>query len=62
MSRQFLVNKTQGKVLGVCAGIANYFGWDATLVRIGFVAAAVFGLGSPVILYLLIALIAPSAP
>ena len=41
-------------------GIANYFGWDTTIVRIGFVAAAVFGFGSPVILYLLIALIAPS--
>lgn len=60
MKRQFLVNKTEGKIMGVCAGIANYFGVDPTLVRIGFVAAAVFGLGSPVILYLLIAFIAPS--
>jgi phage shock protein PspC (stress-responsive transcriptional regulator) len=60
MSRQFLVNKTEGKVMGVCAGIANYMGWDVSLVRIAFVAAAVFGVGSPVILYLLIGLIAPS--
>ncbi|OYQ30659.1 PspC domain-containing protein [Sandarakinorhabdus cyanobacteriorum] len=60
MSRQFLVNKTEGKVMGVCAGIANYMGWDVSLVRIAFVAAAVFGVGSPIILYLLIGLIAPS--
>jgi phage shock protein PspC (stress-responsive transcriptional regulator) len=60
MSRQFLVNKSEGKVMGVCAGIANYMGWDVSLVRIAFVAAAVFGVGSPVILYLLIRLIAPS--
>lgn len=60
MSRQFLVNKTEGKILGVCAGIANYFGWDTTLVRVGFVAAALLGFGSPVLLYLLIALLAPS--
>lgn len=60
MSRQFLVNKSEGKVMGVCAGIANYMGWDVSLVRIAFVAAAVFGVGSPVILYLLIGLIAPS--
>ena len=60
MSRQFLVNKTEGKVMGVCAGIANYMGWDVSLVRIAFVAAAIFGVGSPVILYLLIGLIAPA--
>jgi len=60
MSRQFLVNKSEGKIMGVCAGIANYMGWDVSLVRIAFVAAAVFGVGSPVILYLLIGLIAPS--
>ncbi|WP_353217143.1 PspC domain-containing protein [Sandarakinorhabdus sp.] len=60
MKRQFLVNKTEAKIMGVCAGIANYFNIDATLVRIGFVAAALFGFGTPVILYLLIAFIAPS--
>ena len=24
-------------VAGVCAGIADYFGWDPTLVRIGYI-------------------------
>lgn len=60
MKRQFLVNKTEGKLMGVCAGIANYFGWDATLVRIAFVVATVFGFGSPVLIYLLIGVLAPS--
>ena len=60
MKRQFLVNKTEGKLMGVCAGIANYFGWDATLVRITFVVATVFGFGSPVLIYLLIGVLAPS--
>ncbi|MFZ4382331.1 MAG: PspC domain-containing protein [Sandarakinorhabdus sp.] len=58
MSRQFLLNKPAGKIMGVCAGIADYFGWDVTLVRLGFVLAAVFGFGSPVLIYLLIGLIA----
>ncbi len=57
---QFLLNKSEGKIMGVCAGIADYFGWDATLVRIGFVAAAVFGFGSPVLLYLIVGLVARS--
>ncbi|MBU6165396.1 MAG: PspC domain-containing protein [Alphaproteobacteria bacterium] len=60
MTRQFLVNKTEGKIMGVCAGIANYMGWDVSLVRIAFVAAAVFGVGSPILVYLLIGFIAPS--
>jgi phage shock protein C len=60
MTRQFLVNKSEAKIMGVCAGIANYFGWDVTLVRVAFVAAAIFGVGSPVLLYLLIGFIAPS--
>ncbi len=35
--RRFETNRSEGKLLGVCAGIANYTGIDATLVRIGFV-------------------------
>jgi phage shock protein C len=58
MNRTFLLDKSQGKLMGVCAGIARYFGWDATLVRIAFVAATLFGFGSPVLLYLIIGLVA----
>lgn len=58
MSRQFVINRPEAKIMGVCAGIADYFGWDVTLVRVGFVAAAIFGIGSPVILYLIIGIIA----
>ncbi|MEI6486081.1 MAG: PspC domain-containing protein [Sphingomonadales bacterium] len=60
MARQFLVNKTEGKLMGVCAGIANYFNIDVTLVRIGFVLAALLGFGSPVLVYLIIGVLAPS--
>ncbi len=54
----FRLDKGNAKVFGVCAGIGNYFGIDTTLVRIGFVAATLFGLGSPVLIYLAVALIA----
>lgn len=36
---------------GVCGGIAEYFGWDATIIRILFAIAAIVGFGSPVIIY-----------
>jgi phage shock protein PspC (stress-responsive transcriptional regulator) len=58
MTRTFLLDKSQGKLMGVCAGIARYFNWDVTLVRVGFVAATLFGFGSPVLIYLIIGLVA----
>ena len=56
--RGFRLDKTNAKVLGVCSGIADYFGWDVTLVRIGFVAGTLIGFGSLLILYLAIGLLA----
>ena len=44
--------------MGVCSGIANYFDWDVNLIRIAFVLAALFGIGAPVLIYLVIGLIA----
>ena len=46
-------------LLGVCAGIAEYFGWDPTIIRIIFLVAAFIGFGSPVLLYLILALVMP---
>jgi phage shock protein PspC (stress-responsive transcriptional regulator) len=57
-SRSFRLDKSNSKVFGVCAGIGNYFGIDTMLVRIGFVLATLLGFGSPVLIYLAVALIA----
>ena len=45
---------------GVCGGIAAYFGLDATLVRILFVASIFFG-GAGLIAYVVLWIITPSA-
>ena len=42
------------KILGVCAWRADKFGLDVGGLRILFVAAAIFGLGSPVIIYFIL--------
>ena len=34
----------QGKIAGVCAGIADYFGWETWLVRILVVSMVLFGM------------------
>jgi len=54
----FRLDKANGKLMGVCSGIANYFGWDVSLVRIAWALAVLLGFGSPVLVYLAIGLIA----
>ena len=54
----FRLDKNRGKIMGVCAGIANYFGLDVTLVRVTFGLATILGFGTAIIVYLLIGLIA----
>ena len=54
----FQLDKANGKLMGVCAGIANYTGIESVWVRVGFVAASLIGFGSPVLIYLVIGLVA----
>lgn len=58
VERKFVLDKVNAKFMGVCAGIAHYFGIDATLVRIAFVLGTIFGFGSLIIVYLAIGMIA----
>jgi phage shock protein PspC (stress-responsive transcriptional regulator) len=57
-SRNFRLDKGNGKLFGVCAGIGNYLGIDPLLVRVGFVLGTLIGFGSFILIYLAIALIA----
>ncbi|WP_035054435.1 PspC domain-containing protein [Carnobacterium pleistocenium] len=49
-------------VSGVLAGIAEYFGFDPTLLRIIYGAATLIGVGTPFILYIVLAILIPEAP
>ncbi len=51
------LDHTNKKILGVCGGLANWTGVDVTIIRILFAAATLIGVGSPVIIYILLALI-----
>jgi len=37
-------NPNKGKIAGVCAGLADYFGWETWLVRILVVSGVLFGM------------------
>ncbi len=41
--REFRIDRGNGKILGVCAGIANHTGWDPTFVRVGMAMLMLIG-------------------
>ncbi|MDQ7040663.1 MAG: PspC domain-containing protein [Rhodothermus sp.] len=55
-----LVKSRDRMLAGVCGGIAEYFGWDPTLIRALFVLGAIFSSGFPfIIVYLILAWVMP---
>ncbi len=62
MNGKKLYRNTQNKMLaGVCSGIADYFGIDATLIRLAWVLLGLAA-GSGLIAYIIAAIIIPAAP
>ncbi len=58
----FYLDKSNAKWLGVCAGIADYTGIDLTVIRIITVLGTIFGSGTLLVVYLIIAWMAPVKP
>ncbi len=54
--RKLTRSRNDRYIAGVCGGIAEYFGWNASLVRVGFVLFGGFGMALP---YIILALILP---
>lgn len=59
---RFYRDKRNGKVMGVCAGIADYTGFDVTLVRICMIAAIFLSSGSILPVYFIAGFVAPVKP
>ena len=47
-------------IAGVCGGIADYFGVDATLVRIGTAILCAISAGTGIIAYIVCAIVMPN--
>ena len=54
-----LVRSKNSKIAGVCAGVADYFGWNVGFVRLLWLVLAIAGVGAPVLFYLILAFIMP---
>ena len=55
-------DKRNGKFMGVCAGIADYTGFDVSLVRIAFLAALFMSGGSILPFYFIMGWVSPDKP
>ncbi len=61
MEKKLYKSNTDKKVAGVCGGLAEYFGIDSTLIRLGVVLAVLFA-GCGLLAYIIAAIVMPSKP
>ncbi|MEV0433721.1 MULTISPECIES: PspC domain-containing protein [Nocardia] len=57
-TRRFTRSTSDKWIAGVCGGIADYFGWSPSVVRLAFVASCLLP-GPQFLLYLILWLIMP---
>jgi len=57
--KKLLRSRNNRMIAGVCSGLANFFGIDPTVVRLIFVAGALLGFGSFVLIYLVLFIVVP---
>jgi phage shock protein C len=43
MKKRFYLDRANGRIFGVCSGIARHMGWDPTFVRVGLVLITLLG-------------------
>ena len=60
MKKQLMRSGRDKKIAGVCAGVANYFDMDPTIVRVIWGVLA-FGYGAGIVAYIILWIIAPEA-
>ena len=59
MENKKLTRSSNKMIAGVCAGIAEYLGWDPTAVRIGYALATLLTAFSGSVVYIILWIIMP---
>ena len=60
MAYKKLVRSADKKIAGVCGGLAEYFGMDASIVRIIWLLATIFTAFAGVLIYIILMLVMPA--
>jgi phage shock protein C len=56
-------SRTTKMIAGVCGGIAEWLGWDPTVVRVGYVLISILSAAFPgMLVYLVLWVVMPKAP
>lgn len=58
-SRKLYRSRSNRMIVGVCAGLADFFGIDPTIVRLLFAVGALFGFGSFILIYIVLFIVVP---
>ena len=53
MNQRYLLNREQGKLMGVAAGFSDYTGFDPLFIRLGLVVATLITGPVMILLYIL---------
>ena len=61
MEKKLYKSNTDKKIDGVCAGFAEYFGIDPTIIRLALVAFTLLG-GAGILMYIIAMIIMPRKP
>lgn len=61
-SKKLYRSRNNRMIAGVCAGLADFFGIDTTVVRLVFAAGALLGFGSFILIYLVMFIVVPEEP
>jgi phage shock protein C len=61
-SKKLYRSRNNRMIAGVCSGLADFFGIDPTVVRLVFVAGALLGFGSFILIYLVMFIVVPEEP
>ena len=58
-SKKLFRSRSKRMIVGVCAGLADFFGIDPTIMRLLFVVGTLFGFGSFILLYIVLFIVVP---
>ena len=61
-AQRFYRDPRHGKLMGVCAGLADYFGWNVTLVRVLAIVALLWFNAVTLTVYLVLGFVLPTKP
>ncbi|MBN8921693.1 MAG: PspC family transcriptional regulator [Rhodanobacter sp. 68-29] len=61
MEKRLCRSRQNRMLAGVCGGIAEYLGWDPTMVRLLWIVLTLLG-GSGILIYLVMWLVMPESP